>query len=482
MLQGVLRTGSEGWDFTLTQPGALQIHVPSYQLDKISTIDIDLPENYKMSQVAVPEATITLAGHGDAGVTFHRTDNTDLSGNLTAWEFENWQKLVVDAQNVRILSPYPISADSLKSEIQLTHISPLLMRGDTNVFTARTDDLPKEIPGFDLAGKWNWNDGAFDINGIANWNGLTKIASWSLVNKGDSGTLNIELDKPVADLFRPLQAFLDSRKQDISFSDGSIQVQLDWAWDKEFYDNKLELTATGVDGRVLGLYFRNGLVRVNSSDLIALSLQIAGSIPEVTLANDLDLTDLSIDGRWQNGFYVDHAELSIFGGTVKMNPVFLGFNGTPSTIELKVNDIELAEVLQMIGQEGLTGSGRMDGVIPLRISDDGITINDGYLKNKTKGTLSYKFNGETAPQLDNIALQALQDFRYDALDLKLNYQTNGDYLIHSRLEGRNPHLYDGYPIAFNINLTGSLPGLLRASLVTGDFHSEILKQIQQEQR
>ena len=482
MLDGDLRTGPEGWDFMLTRPGALQVHFPSYQLDKISTLDMDLPVDYVISQSTVPQATIALSGNGNAGVTFHRTDNIDLSGNLTAWQFENWERIVVDVQNFKVLSPYSVNAESLNSEIRLSHISPLLMQGDTQVSAVRTDDFPKEIPSFDLRGEWTWNDGAVDINGIVDWGELTTIASWSFVDKGDSGTLHIELDQPVADLFRPAQAFFDSRKQDISFSDGSIEAQLDWTWDKEFYDNKLKLAATGIEGRLLGLYLRNGLVKVDSSDLVTPSLRIASSIPEITLANDVDVNDLSVDGRWQNGFYLDRAALSIFGGTVKMKPVFLGFDGTPSTVELEVNDIELAEILQMTGQEGLTGTGRMDGNIPLRIAADGIAIDDGYLKNKTKGTLSYKLDGDTSPQLDNIALQALQDFRYDALDLKLNYQTNGDYTIRSRLEGRNPQLYDGYPIAFNINLSGSLPGLLRASLVTGDFHSEILKQIQQEQQ
>ena len=279
-----------------------------------------------------------------------------------------------------------------------------------------------------------------------------------------------------------MQTYLKDHKQDISFSDGSIEAQLNWTWNREFYDNKLKLTATGIDGRLLGLYVRNGSLTVNSSDLVAPSLRIASFIPEITLANEVSVADFNADGRWQDGLYVDHAELSIFGGTVKMNPAFLAFNGTPGTIELEINNIELTEVLQMIGQEGLGGTGRMDGIIPLLIAADGIAIDDGHLKNKTKGTLSYKLGDDTSPQLDNIALQALQDFRYDALDLKLNYKTNGDYTIHSRLEGRNPQLYDGYPIAFNINLTGSLPGLLRASLVTGDFHSEILKQIKQEQQ
>ena len=482
VLGGDLRSASNGWNFTFTQPGTLRIHLPGYQLNEISTIDIGLPNGYVVSQTLVDQQTITLSSNGRADFTLHRTDDTELSANLTAWQLGNWKDIVVDVENLTVVSPYALNAQSFKSEMQLTNIAPLLMRGNVNVSAVRTDDLPKDLPGFNLEGEWNWNDGAFDITGSVDWNELTRIASGSFINKVNSGALHIEVDQPVAELFQPLQGFLKQQNWDISFSDGSIKARMDWAWDEEFYDNKLEMTATGVNGRLLGLHLRDGSIKVNSTDLVALSLQVESTIAEVTLANDVDVTDLTLGGRWQNGFYVDHAELSIFGGTVKMDPVFLDFSGKPNIIELEVDNIELDQVLQMIGQEGLSGSGRMGGNIPLRLLSDGIAIDDGYLKNKTKGTLSYNFSGESAPQLDNIALQALNDFRYDTLDIELNYQTNGDYTIRSRLEGRNPQLYEGYPIAFNINLTGSLPGLLRASLITGDFHSEILKQIQREQQ
>jgi hypothetical protein len=88
----------------------------------------------------------------------------------------------------------------------------------------------------------------------------------------------------------------------------------------------------------------------------------------------------------------------------------------------------------------------------------------------------------TTVQLDNIALQALQDFHYDTLEMGLSYQAAGDYRISIRLNGRNPKLYEGYPIAFNLNLEGVLPELLRKSLLGGGFDEQVLKRVQTEQR
>ena len=46
-----------------------------------------------------------------------------------------------------------------------------------------------------------------------------------------------------------------------------------------------------------------------------------------------------------------------------------------------------------------------------------------------------------------------------------------------RLEGNNPALYDGYPVAFNLKINGSLPELFEALFITGDFEEAILKEI-----
>jgi hypothetical protein len=100
------------------------------------------------------------------------------------------------------------------------------------------------------------------------------------------------------------------------------------------------------------------------------------------------------------------------------------------------------------------------------------------LRNTTAGTLRYDpLAANMSEQLDNIALKALQDFRYRVLQMELNYDPEGNYVIKTRLEGHNPAIYDGHPIAFNLNITGTLPGLLRSSLLSGDFSGNVLKSI-----
>ena len=54
---------------------------------------------------------------------------------------------------------------------------------------------------------------------------------------------------------------------------------------------------------------------------------------------------------------------------------------------------------------------------------------------------------------------------------------DGAYKITIRLEGKNPDLYGGHPIVFNLNIGGSLPELFEAMFITGSFEESILKQI-----
>jgi Dicarboxylate transport len=68
---------------------------------------------------------------------------------------------------------------------------------------------------------------------------------------------------------------------------------------------------------------------------------------------------------------------------------------------------------------------------------------------------------------------------YQRLAAGLDYLADGRYRLRLRLEGHNPELYQGHPIDFNLNVNGELPGLLQGALLSGDFNTYLLKQLQQ---
>ena len=50
-------------------------------------------------------------------------------------------------------------------------------------------------------------------------------------------------------------------------------------------------------------------------------------------------------------------------------------------------------------------------------------------------------------------------------------------VINIHLDGKNPDLYGGHPIVFNLNINGSLPEFFEALFMTGSFEESILNQI-----
>ncbi len=74
-------------------------------------------------------------------------------------------------------------------------------------------------------------------------------------------------------------------------------------------------------------------------------------------------------------------------------------------------------------------------------------------------------------------MQALRNFHFLYLHATLHYGSDGAYRLQNTLEGNNPDFYGGYPIRFRLDINGSLPGLFRAALFSGDFNRHILEQL-----
>ncbi|WP_157199384.1 intermembrane phospholipid transport protein YdbH family protein [Methylomonas koyamae] len=124
----------------------------------------------------------------------------------------------------------------------------------------------------------------------------------------------------------------------------------------------------------------------------------------------------------------------------------------------------------------LSGTGSVDGELPLKLATGSIELQDGALRGTRPGTLRYQSPADDG----NLAFQALRNLVYHRLQAQLNYQPSGDYRIGLRLEGHNPEVLSGHPLAFNLNISGQLPELLRRGLVTGNFERAILEQVGQQ--
>ena len=117
---------------------------------------------------------------------------------------------------------------------------------------------------------------------------------------------------------------------------------------------------------------------------------------------------------------------------------------------------------------GLKGTGVLDGSIPLTLTGDSVSIEDGVLAAKKPGIIRLKSEklsqllAGSAEDVD-LLLQALTNFHYTELILKLNNSANNDLLTTLSLLGNNPNVpgRDGY-FVLNINLESNIGDILRA--------------------
>lgn len=295
---------------------------------------------------------------------------------------------------------------------------------------------------------------------------------------GGCGEAEIAAGQPLAVLGKALQPRppallpLDLRAGDL---DG--RFTLDWC---------LNPTATiNAKGR---LQVRDGALAWDQAwtDGVQATLQLDGLDPlrgqinfaarRGELATGTPLADLNLDlALGAKSLDMNSLHVKLLGGSVQGGPLSVDWPLTDQPLPLEIRGIDLGLLLELPKVQGLSGGGRLDGVLPLVYRAGAVEIRDGRLRSQGDGTLKY---APTLPIADNPGLQALRNFHFRRFDMHLNYAADGLYRTQTSLEGSNPDFYNGYPIRFGLDINGKLPGLFRAALFSGDFNRHILEQLQ----
>ncbi|MGI9452207.1 MAG: intermembrane phospholipid transport protein YdbH family protein [Geminicoccaceae bacterium] len=198
----------------------------------------------------------------------------------------------------------------------------------------------------------------------------------------------------------------------------------------------------------------------------------------------LPLTDglVSMQLRPDGRFSVDQLTWRLAEGQIRAEPFTFGSDVKDLTLMLKAEQLDLDALLRLTPLDDLTGEGRIDGILPLTIGE-AAAIEDGELAATGPGVLRYtpstvpgvlQAGGESV----RLMLQALENFRYEALKITLDGRTDGANAIGLHLKGANPDLYDGHPVEFNLNLEGNLASLVQANLDNYQIPDRIRERIQ----
>ena len=260
----------------------------------------------------------------------------------------------------------------------------------------------------------------------------------------------------------------------IKLTDGFIELQGDVLVDDEITAKML------VSGHEVGASLLNSSARRTSFTFNAgygTTPWANGpvSIEAITLAGGVEVTRIRSDLELENAerYGLKNVSAEVFDGQLKLARLQLSENQIEETT-IEFSHINLGLLLAYADIDGLEGTGFLDISLPVGSDQNGFHVKNGTFSSNGPGRLAYTKEGIAA---SNIGLQALENFQYKDLSGTLNYQSDGNYVLTIRLDGKNPDLYGGHPVVFNLNVNGSLPELFESMFMTGSFEESILKQI-----
>ena len=206
----------------------------------------------------------------------------------------------------------------------------------------------------------------------------------------------------------------------------------------------------------------------------------SGQAQIATINVGFPITEVDLEFSWvASRAAIALATGQLLGGSAAAEPFVYDSSAGSAEFELTLSDLKLADILALEGED-IQGTGRLDGRLPVAISDNGVRVAGGRLQARPPGgtvRLTPQFSGPTGqPGLD-FALLALKDFNYTELGCDIDYSENGDLLLGVRLNGRNPEIENGRPIIYNLNISENIPVLLESLRLQDQVTRKIEKQV-----
>lgn len=269
---------------------------------------------------------------------------------------------------------------------------------------------------------------------------------------------------------------------------GTVGIRARTAWGQGAGPGKAEilLKDLAVDA---GAVTAQGINAVVTADRLSpLRLPDGQTISVALMDAGVPLTDGEIRfGVRGDRLSVAKAEWNWAGGKLRAAPFEVGMGDDDRTIVLEAQDVDLRQLLSLAAVDGLSASGTLRGSLPVHLSPDAVSIENGRLETTGPGTLRYDpddppsfLAGDPGSSTDML-LQALTDFRYEGISLSVDGQAGGEMTLSFAIRGSNPSFYDGHPVALNLNVGGALDTILRRGIATYRIPSAVRQRMMEFQ-
>lgn len=477
-----LRYGAEGLHLELERPGALNIRqfgagAPLRLQNPLSlaveelVVDADpAAAGYRYRLRAAEErAALTITAGDEAVPVTARTLRVALSGSF-APEAGHDADLELRFGGLTLPS-YDLAAEAAQVTVALDQalrpstsrfsLGPLQVGGEEPVIAplAFAGNLKRVGEGYDIVGVLSLagSQALADLTGRYHDNGRAQLEVTSrLLSFTPEGL------QPAA--LSPLLAGLEDVK-------GTITASARLAWPR---------VPASESGRLslANLSFTSGGTRIDGLDL---ALELDSLLPLASAAGQrLSIRTLeagvpvegiellfSLDQEPRPQLSVEDGGFLLGGARWRIEATVLDPAAKRNDVTLTTEALDLATFFELIGVEGLSGSGRLIGSLPIAFAGSDVIIENGQFNALEPGRLSIRFAALRSAlagsgEVVEAAVKALEDFHYEELTLSIAKTAANDATVKLSTLGQNPAVMDGQPFRFNINLESNLTSVLQA--------------------
>ena len=215
-------------------------------------------------------------------------------------------------------------------------------------------------------------------------------------------------------------------------------------------------------GRVLGLQAK---VHALGPEPLRTAPEQEATIAWVDLGIPLTEGHVRFDAPSTDEVRVQRARFGLAGGEVVARDVTVDLSGKAKAV-LEARAIDLTEALALVDLDGLEGEGVLEGSLPVVVEGSQVTVNQAELRAVGPGRIQYRPSAAVdglARQKEELgmAMQVLEDLRYEDLSIGLDGDTRGVMLVTLKILGHNPNFQDGRSVRFNLNLEAHVADLVR---------------------
>lgn len=259
----------------------------------------------------------------------------------------------------------------------------------------------------------------------------------------------------------------------LEISSGTLRASADLSWDDKGVDGKadfavedLALKQSAYGTTVQGL---NGALHfdriVPPRTPPGQSVRATAVSAAVTFDNP-DLRFALIEGSTPetSAVRIEAFETAFAGGRLSVAPTVLDAAAGTGTAAIAVDNVDLAALLGAIGLDGISGTGRLSGTVPVGLAGKAIVIGGGRLAAAGPGVLRIRSEAAKSALAGGgaevaLMLSALEDFRYETLTLDIEKEAAGEGRVILRTKGNNPAVQAGRSFVINLNVSGNVDRL-----------------------